>query len=206
MSEEMDYTLGFVMKLAEAGVTLDQAEKFVFSKKADSDSEPKISRRAFERIYEKTRKKLRSEINRSDAGDSSIVWQGFRNPITGAIRFPLSIGSRRSNDVNATMTPAQANLVALLTKHRNINGYRGVQRKFKNFHPDFEFMADPTTFNADKGKLTNRGQKDLKKAYKHVFGYEPTDDILGMLTSRLFGTNSGFDGTNHIFGSERRMV
>ena len=213
-----EYVDGFMGKLAEAGVTLDQAEGFVFGKKADvgikADSmesimnnpryargeyvDPKFTRRLYERIYAKTRRKLGREMDRAQSG-KLLVWQGLRNPITGKFRLPVSLGSKAINTQTSTMTPAQANLVSLITKHRNLKSFKGVQRKVNRGSADFEFMGDPTIFNARTSRLTRRGVEDLKKAWKYVHGYSPDDTTIEMLTNRLFGTNAGFDGSPHVF-------
>lgn len=217
----MDYALGFVLKLAEAGRTFDEARSFVLEKSAyggsgewypatgrnAAPSEPMLSRRTYDRIYAGTRKRLLREADRASSGDRAIVFQGFRNPVTGGFRFPFSIGSRKSNIVNSTMTPAQANLVALLTKHKRLKGYRQVARKLRNGSPDFEFMRDPTIFNSHANRLTRRGMEDLRKAYRHVHGVTPDDYVLGTLAGRLFGTNSGFDGNPVVFDRiQGRMI
>lgn len=213
-----EYVDGFVQKLAEAGVTLDQAENFVFGKKAydvKADSvesilnnkrysggqykDPVFSRNLYERVYSKTRNKLNREANRAQAGRLSLVWQGLRNPVTGKWRVPISLGSKKINTTVATMTPAQANLVALLSKHKKLKNFNQVQRKVNRRSGDFEFMGDPTIFNARASKLTNRGIEDFKKAYKYVHGFEPDNEMVEMITNRLFGTHAGFDGAPHVF-------
>jgi hypothetical protein len=201
--EGMEYALGFVMKLAEAGVTFDQAEDFVFSKKAQSSTieakEPTVSRRAYDRIYRGTRARIRREADKSQMGNMSLIFQGLRNPITGKFRFPFSIGSKKYNTDISTMTPAQANMVSLLTKHRNIKDYRTIAKHINRGNPDFEFLGDPTVFNTRTGRLTARGMEDFKKAYKYVHNITPDDFIVNRMTNKLFGTTAGFDGSPYMF-------
>jgi len=203
----MDYALGFVLKLAEAGRTFDEARTFVLGKSAADEEKPAISRRTYDRIYEKTRKRLLREYIRSMKGDMTPVYQGFMNPITGKLRFPISIGAKKSNVDVSTMTPAQANMVSLLTKHRKIKNISGVSRRLNRRNPDFEFMTDPTVFDASRGRFTRHGLSDFRKAYRYVHGSDPTDYDIGELEARLFGHTSGFDGSPYVFGQlKRRMI
>lgn len=212
--KEFEFALGYVLKLAESGRTFDQVLGYKAQKTAASDDfwsrldeykengkypDPKATRRLYERIYSKTRGKLRREADRSQAGDFSPTWQGFRNPITGKWRFPISFGSRKVNTENASMTPAQANLVSLLSKHKDIKNFRQLQGKVSGRSGDFEFLGDPTVFNSHASRFTTRGREDFKKAWRYVHGYDPTDSFVDGFASKLFGTHAGFDGAPHIF-------
>lgn len=211
---KFEFALGYVLKLAEAGKTLDQVVAYKAQKRAASDdfwsrldkyrengdyADPTATRRLYERIYEKTRGKLRREADRSQAGRFSILWQGLRNPVTGKLRLPISLGSKKVNTENASMTPAQANLVSLLSKHRNVKDFRKLQRKVRSGSGDFEFLGDPTVFNSHASRFTARGKEDFKKAWRYLHGYDPSDAFVDGFASRLFGTRAGFDGAPHIF-------
>lgn len=198
------FSLGFALKLAEAGVPADRLVQAIDKKAADSDKEPSVSRRAYEMIYEKTRGKLRREADRSQVGRGSLLWQGFRNPVTGKFRFPISFGSKKVNDEIASMTPAQANFVSLLTKYKNLKNHFQVQKKSRQENGDFEFLGDPTVFNSRSSRLTSRGLSDFRKAYKYVNKVDPGDEYAKILTSKLFGENAGFDGSPHIFETVNR--
>lgn len=202
MDARMNYTLGYVLGLAEGGATVEDAERFVLFKSAQA--EPTQSRRGYERVYDKTRKMLRRETDRAQRGSRGIVFQGFKNPVTGKLRLPFSIGAKKSNTDISTMTPAQANLVALLTKHTRLRNHNDVARKVNKGHRDFEFLGDPTVFNGRAGRLTNRGMQDLRKAWKYVKGYDPDDFQLREFTNRLFGTQAGFGGSPFVLEAFHR--
>lgn len=212
--KQIEFSIGYVLKLAEAGKTLDQVERFKLSKKAAADDfskrldeylsigrwqDPAIARNLFEAIYSKTRGKIRKEIGKSKAGRKTVTWQGFKNPITGKKRFPLSLGSKKTNIDNSTMTPAQANFVSLLSKEKKIKNFKNLQKRYRNRSSDTEFINDPMTFNSRAGRLTEAGKRDFKKAFKYVHGYEIDDDYMEALTDRLFGTHAGFDESPFIF-------
>ena len=207
--KEFEFALGYVLKLAESGRTLDQVEEHRSMKRADALEDwytskgqyrnPELTKRTYDRIYSKTRAKLRREADRSQAGRHSILWQGFRNPVTGKLRIPISFGSKNVNTENASMTPAQANLVSLLTKNRKVNDFKKLQKRVNRRSGDFEFIGDPTVFNIHASRLTNRGKEDFKKAYRYVHGYEPSDYQVDAIAERLFGTHAGFAGQPHIF-------
>lgn len=177
------------------------AQIFDAAPKTDrTDTKYGLSKATRDRIYRDTRADMMAEADRARGG--FMRWQGFRDPLSGRLRIPVSFGSRKQNVWNSSMTPSQANMVSLLTKNRKIRDYRQLSRAMDKGRSGLEFMGDPSVVNLHSGKLTNHGMDDLKFAFRHVHGRDPTEDDMAKLNARmdrLLGTHAGANGNPHRF-------
>lgn len=167
-----------------------------------SDTRYGLSKETRDRIYANTRDDMFREAYRAGKGSGGLTWQGWRDPVTGKLLFPVSWGSRRHNVANTSMTPSQANMVSLLTKNRKIRDYRQLTRAIRNGRGGLDFMKDPSVVNLHSGKLTRHGMDDLKFAFKHVYGRDPTELDMMRLNNRmerLLGTHAGANGNPYRF-------
>ena len=152
-----------------------------------------LSKDMIDSIYRGTRSKLVGEADRSSRGSRVITWQGWRDPVTGALRWPVSFGSKAKNDRNASLSPAQANLLSLLTQGRKYRNHRDVARALRKGDSNLEFLGDPTKFDLGASKLTDKGMRDLNFAWKTRFGHDMNEHERGLVEQRLntlFGTNT----------------
>ena len=152
-----------------------------------------LSKDMIDAIYRNTRSKLVDEARRSTRGARAITWQGWRDPITGALRWPVTFGSRMKNDRNASLSPVQANLLALLTQGRKYRNHRDVARALRMGDSNLEFLGDPTKFDLGNSKLTDKGMRDLNFAWKTRFGHDMNDhekQLVAQRMNELFGTNT----------------
>jgi hypothetical protein len=130
------------------------------------------------------------------------IWQGWKDPITGSLRFPISIGPTKSNERNATLEPSQANLVSLLTKNRKLKTHKDLERAMDRALDGVEFLGDPSIVDIKGGTLTRLGKQDLAFAYELVRGRKLDPSSTTELSTRidkLLGTHAGPGGSPYRF-------